>query len=432
MAVLQEFEQSALPQRSGKRYILFVCATLGLLGLIKAYHFSGGGLSGGRFEMIDFDSFYLSGLLAARDKINDAYNFIKLAEYQKEYSGEMAFLPWAYPPQFDLVVAALAMLPKGVAYLIFIASTLAGYLLGLSRIAGARFPLILLLSFPYLCINLACGQNGFLSGDLIILTCLAFSRPSGVAGIPLGLMVIKPHLAVVFAALTVFDRRWKIAAFAAVTIAASSICATYFLDEGVWPAFMGGVRQSGILLRLGAYPLYRMVSAYAAARSLGIPASISFLCQGVAAIWLIAMIFVCRNKPMRQKLGLVAVASPLISPYAYDYDVTILIVGIAFLIDHIIEQAREGERWLIYCLVLLPGLVVFGEISLLSVTSAGINASTALPFENHVASVSAPCFLVLFALLSRLALRSPDAVRSDERAGLQRGLEPASATSGSR
>jgi len=429
MAALQEFEQSALPQKSGKRYILLVCVILALLGLVKTYHFSGGGLSEGRFEMVDFDSFYLSGLLVGRDKIDDVYNFIKLAEYQKEFSGEVAFLPWTYPPQFDVLVAVLAMLPKGLAYLIFMAATLAGYLLGLSRIAGARFPLILLLSFPYLCINLGCGQNGFLSGGLIVLTCLAFSRNSGIAGIPLGLMIIKPHLAVVFAALTAFDRRWRIAAVAALTIGASSICATLLLGEGVWAAFLDGVRQSGILLRLGAYPLYRMVSAYATARSLGVPASISFVCQGVAALSLIAVIFACRNKPMRLKLGLVAVASPLISPYAYDYDVTILIVGLAYLIDHIIEQGREGERWLVYGLVLLPGLVVFGEISVLSVTSA---ASAARPFENHVASAAAPCFLVLFALLSRLALRAPDAVRSDEAVWLRQGLELTRATPGSR
>ena len=51
--------------------------------------------------------------------------------------GATGFMPWTYPPQYDLLLAPFAFLPVGVGYLLFTAATLALYLVTLRAIATA-------------------------------------------------------------------------------------------------------------------------------------------------------------------------------------------------------------------------------------------------------------------------------------------------------
>ena len=91
---------------------------------------------------------------------------------QKTLSNSETFQPWTYPPQFDVLVAPLALLPMGLAYSVFTVSTLAAYLATLKRIAAENFVPALILLAPITVITIGCGQNGFLTGTLIGLTCL--------------------------------------------------------------------------------------------------------------------------------------------------------------------------------------------------------------------------------------------------------------------
>ena len=73
---------------------------------------------------------------------------------------------------------------------------------------------VLIVTFPALVITIRCGQNGFLTGALIGLGLFYLRKGSSLAGLPLGLMVIKPHLAVAFAVYAIATRRWKTATVA--------------------------------------------------------------------------------------------------------------------------------------------------------------------------------------------------------------------------
>ncbi len=121
-------------------------------------------------------------------------------------------MPWTYPPQFSLLMAPFALIPVGFAYLLFAASTLTLYLAVLRRIAGKPVrSCASSSSFPTIGITLACGQNGFAHG-CADRAWSAFSSRSGpsVAGAALGLMIIKPHLAIAFAVYAVLRRSWVV------------------------------------------------------------------------------------------------------------------------------------------------------------------------------------------------------------------------------
>jgi len=92
-----------------------------------------------------------------------------------------------------------------------------------------------------------------------------------------------------------------------------------------------------------------MVSPYAVFRSLGFSALAAISVQIVAAVFALALVCVAsfRFSP-RQALGVTATASLLVSPYAYDYDLPIVGIGLAMLLPDFIRLGSERERMAIY------------------------------------------------------------------------------------
>ena len=93
---------------------------------------------GARQVLVDFDAFYIVGELFHEGRIAEAYSSEVMAEIQRALVGHEGFMPWTYPPQFDLIALLLPALPRGISYAVFTGATLAAYLYVLHRIAGAR------------------------------------------------------------------------------------------------------------------------------------------------------------------------------------------------------------------------------------------------------------------------------------------------------
>jgi hypothetical protein len=111
------------------------------------------------------------------------------------------------------------------------------------------------------------------------------------------------------------------------------LLATLAFGPGIWPAFLSGAAEASGLLEAGAYRLYRMTSVYASARSFGLPSSWALGLQGAAALYgLLAMgVALARGWPPRPVLGLAVLVTLMVSPYGYDYDLTILGIGLALV-----------------------------------------------------------------------------------------------------
>jgi hypothetical protein len=170
-------------------------------------------------------------------------------------------------------------------------------------------------------------------------------------------MIIKPHLAVAFAVYTLVNRRWGTALVAAATVAATSALATVLLGPAVWTDFLDGVKEARIFLEHGFYPLFRMVSVYAVIRSLGLPAPIASTAQILIAILALGMVVLAtRRFSPRQALGVTAIATLLISPYAYDYDLSILGIGLGLLLADLVSLGTDRERLALYASSLFIGI----------------------------------------------------------------------------
>ncbi|WP_245293258.1 glycosyltransferase family 87 protein [Mongoliimonas terrestris] len=330
-----------------KRHVALLVVVLALSIVMRMLTLSGLVETDGSKELVDYEVFHVAGQMVWRGEIVDAYAFLKMAEAEAAYAGwdtPETIMPWNYPPPFNLVVAALALLPVWLGYGVFIGATMAAYLIVLRRIAGDAFALVLVAFFPAMTVTVSCGQNGFLTGTLIGLAGLALADGRRRAGLPLGLMVIKPHIAVTFALFTVLTRRWAVVAIAAVTVALTSLLATALLGPAVWGAFVAGAGEAKFLMAEGLFPLFRMVSPYSTVRTLVPSPEIAILVHGiVAAVALGLAALAVRRFETRQAIGMMAVLALSISPYAYDYDLPVIAVGAAFLAPTLRDHARRGE-----------------------------------------------------------------------------------------
>ena len=347
-------------QSSGQKQALYtrwILAILAICVVLKTLWFSRLGIWHSR-NLVDFDAFYLIAKRVWLGDVGQAYQFAKLINMQSEVSGGVgSFMPWTYPPQFSLLLAPLALIPTGAAYFLFIASTLAFYLVVLRSIAGSHFVLLLIILFPAMAITIACGQNGFLMAGLFGLVCLLIEERPILAGLALGLMIIKPHLAVAIGAYCILRRCWIVVMTAGAVVLISSAVCTAVFGVQIWTGLLQSVRDSSIFLEQGYYPLYRMISFYAALRTAGLSAWAAFLGQGLIATLALGIVAVTvyRRMPAHVGLGLTAMVSVCVSPYAYDYDFLIFGIGLALLLPDLHKAARAGERGIIYAAPMLIG-----------------------------------------------------------------------------
>lgn len=385
-------------------YVSVILAMLVAIVAGKAYRFLEGGLWYGN-QMTDFAAFHLVAQRIWAGELDLTYHFPAFMEVQKEASGGVTtgFMPWTYPPQFGLLLAPLANLPGWAAYLLFTTGTLTAYLMVLRAIAGSYFAQVLIVVFPALAITIGSGQNGLLTGALIGVVCNYAERRPVTAGMALGAMIIKPHLAVAAGFYLLVTRRWTAIATAAIVVAASSLLCTLVFDPQIWSAWLGGLKESASYLEQGRYPLFRMISVYAALYMAGVPAVGAFWGQlAVIGLALGAVaLAVARGPSIRFALGVVAVASVMTSPYAYDYDLPILGIGLALLLPDLAGMAGRRERGLFYGLIVLAG----GYGLLQSAHLAVEHARGDDPERYLTPAVGGFALIAVLAMLLRLLLR---------------------------
>jgi len=371
-----------------------------MLATIILYHTRG--LRSPSHILFDFDPFYIAARRVWLGDFHLIYQFKAFGKMLAEID-PTAFMPWTYPPQFALLLAPLAFLPSWAAYLLFIVATLAFYLLTLRTIAGNNFMQILLVLYPALALTIASGQNGFLTGTLIGLVCIHAEKRQALAGLALGAMVIKPHLAIAVSIYLLAKRRWMTIATAAMVVLVSSLLCTLVFGLQIWPAWLGAIRDSTRLLELGAYPLYRMISGYVVLYKVGLPAKGAFWGQAVVAcLALVAMMLgVVRRISPSFSLGISTLVSVMISPYAYDYDLPIVGIGLALMLPDLARVASARERNIMYWLILVGGFYAMAQLDILEMRF-GKDADPAQHFMPPVAGLA---MMALLALILRIVLR---------------------------
>lgn len=322
-------------------------------------------------EFGDFDLFRLIGRMGLNGHMADAYDAAKLGAAQVAAGG--AVQPWAYPPQFDLITMGLALIGPAEGFALFMGLPLLAYVVILWLLSGRRPEVALIVTAPALLITVMGGQNGFVTASLAGGFALLALRGNRLAGLVLGFLAIKPHLGLGLGLWTLFRGRWAMAAGALGVVAATSALATAVLGPAIWGAFLGGLHHTTELLRADGFHLSRLISIFAALRGLGVGAGPALTVQALASLACAGLIFwaVRRRLGVRAELGLAMLATLMLSPYGFDYDLTFFGLALALLWPVLAPRLRPVEGMGLLALALVAtgtslGLILaVGDMELL-------------------------------------------------------------------
>jgi hypothetical protein len=312
----------------------------------------------------DFITFWSAARLALDGHPEAAFDWTAIGAAERIAVPALrdALFLWHYPPTFLLMVLPLGLLPYAAALIAFTGATVslwAGLVRALFRDPRAW---LVAAATPAGLINLLDGQNGFLTAGLAGLAVMQLERRPRLAGMLIGLLAIKPHLAALFPLALIAARRWQtlVAAaltatvFGAVSLAAFGMpTATAFLRD--LPVLRDIVDRAGL-------PWAQMPSPYVLLLSLHAAPAAAMLIQAATALG--AAICVWRAwssaaAPFEAKAAALFAGSMLVSPYLFTYDMTWAAVAIAFLaILGLRDGFVRGEREILVAAWLAPVLVI--------------------------------------------------------------------------
>lgn len=292
----------------------------------------------------DFLAFWSAARLALAGHAADVYQLARI------YAAERAGWPvdpgpssFLYPPPFLLVCLPFGLLPYFAALLVWLGATGAGYALAVRRwLPAHRGAWLTVLGFPAIVTNIGHGQNGFLTAALLGGGLwLAAKRPL-LGGALLGCLVAKPQLALAVPVVVLAGRHGRMLAGGIAGAALLCALATLAFGPGIWPAFLAGGATGRAILEQGLVAPGKMVSVFAAVRVLGGPAAAGYAAQALSAALAVAAVAIAaRRADVRGAGAVAAAATPLISPFFLDYDLTLLAIPLAWTFG---EAQRRGWR----------------------------------------------------------------------------------------
>lgn len=253
-------------------------------------------------------------------------------------------LRFPYPPGALLFVWPLAFLSFPVAWVIFLVPGAVAVFYIVRRLTDSVTAIgsIFALGGPIHSIQL--GQNGFYTAALLGGGLLALRHNKLVAGIALGLLTLKPHLAVIAFLALLWWREWKafgIASFVAVILIVipaitfgPSIYSAYFVGSESLLALLAG-KQSSVI-----ETLQQSVFALVLGR-LGLINAL--LVQAMTAV--LALTISARIEQRDLAIAAVIASTLLFAPYLFLYDSTMLVVAAAILIR--LESGLAGPLALV-------------------------------------------------------------------------------------
>lgn len=281
----------------------------------------------------DFVVYWVVSAFCLGGEPSAVYDFTKLNAAIKDLGGIDYYQTWNYSPCVLLMVLPVALLPYIVSLLLWLSITLSGALYALRRIAPHPATIKLALAFPGTFQNFMQGQNGFISGGFLGGGLFVLDRSPVLGGFLLGLMSYKPHLAILIPVALIGGKRWKALATATVTVAGLIILSCLFFGIEIWVVYLKYLSSvpPKLLDISNLWP--KMVTTLASVRLVGGNEGMAWLLQGAVTACAVGVVFlVWRHSASPSTCASVLILGTLLAtPYAFDYDLFILSLPIAWM-----------------------------------------------------------------------------------------------------
>ena len=306
---------------------------------------------------------------------------------------------WHYPPLFLAVAAGLAMLPYLVSLAVWMALTLAAYLVVVRAILPRPETILVALAFPATFVNLGHGQNGFLTAALFGGALLLLDSSPVSAGVLFGLLAYKPQFGLLIPLVLIASGRWRVFAAATVTVLAACAVTLMLFGADVWLAFFHSTTFTReVVMEQGASGWEKIQTLFAAVRLWGGGIETAYAAQGALSLFVAAsLVWLWRSSADDDlKAAALPVGCLLAAPYVLDYDLVVLAIALAFYVRHaLVRGFRDYEISL---------LALVWAVPLLTRTAAGI---TGVPLGLIATLAFYTMMLARAAELRSAGLKSP-------------------------
>ena len=323
-------------------------------------------LANGQPVFGDFIAFWSAGRAALDGHAADVHNVETIRAYHQMAVPRVAYVaPWNAPPTFLLIAAGLAVMPYPVAALMFLATGAAIYFFAARKLLPDARALIFAVTLPAALYHLGTVQTGLLIAGVSGLALFWLDRRPLASGALVGLLAIKPHLALLWPLLLALTGRWRAFAAAAASTLAFVVLAGLAFGFETFGRFFANLAASQALISEQRITTPAYASLYASVLGFGAPHWIATTLQGVSAIAALAVFVrtvlvipgLAKREPGTQRqpttpwvpdrasrvrndessdalapaAAAMCAATLLISPYLFFYDFTLLAVGAALL-----------------------------------------------------------------------------------------------------
>lgn len=307
-----------------------------LLATIKPYRDAIGAVGS------DFFAFWSAGRLAISGAAGSVYDTAATAAVQAS-AGRDDIMAFVNPPAMIPLVAPLGWMTFPVAWIVWVAATFALWFVLTRRLAPRlAWPVA---AYPGAMLSAWHAQAGLLTGGLWAGAAGFMRTRPFVAGLFFGALVVKPHLAVLVPLALLAGRHWSAIAGAALSAIGLTLFAWLLFGPDVLLNYPESFPVSRHLVVTGDTDFYlRMTTVYAAARvTLGDPAALILQAAVSLAVAVLTWTAWSRPGPAEGKIALLVVASALVTPYLFSYDLPFLIVPFLWLAGAM--AARGWRRW---------------------------------------------------------------------------------------
>lgn len=280
----------------------------------------------------DFINVWTGGHLIRDGQFATLYDPQAYSAFQRSLFGQVDPHNYSYPPTSYPLAAALSLLPYPLALAIWLTAT--GALFAVAARPwwpqGAG-PYWLAVATPAALINLWAGHYGFVMGALFLLGWQHLDRRPVLAGMCFGLMLIKPHLAVLVPLALLIRGDWRAIGAAAATVTVSVLVTALLFGITPWTDYL--FRTLGLQATMidahGKFFGNLSTSMTTALLESGVPWAVAAAFQAMTALLGILLVALAafRRAPTRDLALLVATCTFLVLPYAFSYDLTVVAIG---------------------------------------------------------------------------------------------------------
>jgi hypothetical protein len=310
----------------------------------------------------DFANVYTAGHLVAGGPLQQIYDIHAYRAYQQSlFGGAVLGHNYSYTPVSFFYVWLFAPFPYVVALALWLMLT------GAALVAAARswlrdagLPAWTALILPASLMNLWAGHYGFLFGALWLAAWRLLERRPRTAGLLIGLMIVKPHLALLMPLALARRGAWTAFLFAGLTASGLILASGLAFGWSYWASWLGSTlfAQAAMIGDTGQFFLRMMPTVAPSLLLAGLPSWAAWAVQGATALAAAAALWRFMPKdPARAGLA-AACATFLVLPYAFVYDMIVVSLAAALVLHRDGRDVRPLWRAVSVLAFLLPLLAV--------------------------------------------------------------------------